>query len=589
MPQAIGLVIVEAFIADFAIVGSLTLSTVVGYTVTTALTVGASYALEALDDSGKRAFEQLAVRQPIPTRKRGHGRLKLGGDVVFFDTFGGNHYRAIAHLAGRISYIHEYWLGDAQTALPAGSTGGVVTQPPWNGSILLESRLGTVDQAASSALQIFPYWGPEAQLKGIAYTVAGATPTKHGDLIYPEGAPVPRLVADLVPVYDPRDAAQDPDDDDTWAWSDNAALALLDYLHHESGFGIAFEDIDLDSFRAFADVCDEELPLRVATPEGAVTEKRYRCWGLYGYNEARASVLQRYLDVCDAQLYPDALGRLAVRGGRWDAADFTVTEAMVLGWDEFEAGDEEAATVNQVKFFYTSPRHDYQRIEGDPWDDPDAQAVNGIVSTERDFRYAPSHGQARRLAKIASYRANAAFRFRGLRLRPAGLRAYGRATVRLVMPSLALDATFAVERAVLSGEMLSTVVLDLYAFGPEAYVWSVLEEGTPAPLPNMDQPTPPPVPTGGAITLVRTRSGSTVTQIRGEGSAEPVADTPGLTLNGRYRAVGSTIWIDMIQSGGLPITNALDQDEDYEAQLLWTSATAVGDWSPTVTFTATAA
>jgi hypothetical protein len=280
------------------------------------------------------------------------------------------------------------------------------------------------------------------------------------------------------PSYDPRSGAT--------AYTDNAAIVLLDYLTHASGYGLALAEIDLASFAALADVCDEPVALVVPDPNGATTEMRYRSWGAYDYTEARADVLARLLAACDGELIQDADGRVAVRGGRWQAPVFTITEAMILGWDQLEEGDEAYSSFNRIKHTYTSPWHDYQPTEGDPWDDPAAQALQGVIETEKSFVRAPSHSQSRRLARIAMAKGNPRFRLSGLRLSPAGLPAYGAPTVWLDLPSFGIAASFAVMRGTLAmaGKALTAVTLDLISLDASAYAWDPAWEGQRPPMPD---------------------------------------------------------------------------------------------------------
>ncbi|WP_342163083.1 hypothetical protein [Methylobacterium sp. SD21] len=587
MPAAIGAAIL-AETALGAVVGTGALAaSVVGYAVIGGALLALQAVVEALTPAQKRNDAQVTVRQAIPPRRGGHGREKLGGAIFFLDVQGGVLTRGVVHFAGRLSFIHEFWLGDIHTSL-APQNGGVVPDPVYQGKIAIESYVGTDDQAVSAALSRYGYWSPAARLKGLAYTVVVASPLKHGDKIFPEGAPDVRLVADLSACYDPRDPAQDPANAATWRWSDNAAIVLLDYLHSDSGYGIAFAEIDLDSFVALANVCDEEVPLLRPNPDGDTSEPRYRSWGTYTFDEERATVLARYLSACDAELDQDAQGRVTVHGGRWQEPTFTITEDMVLGWDRYEVGDEAFATFNRVKFTYKSPWHDYQPVEGDPWDDAESQAEIGVVPTERDFGRAPSHSQGRRLAKIAAAKGAPDLQFSGMRLSPAGLPAYGEPTVRLVLPSFGIDATFAPSSGKLTGPFKTEPVFDLYSLDASAYAWSPIEEGNAPPLPDASSPAPAPIPTGVVFEAVRYTTGGQVTGLSASFTADPVAGRADLVLIGRFRPAATDEWADMASQDGAAIAGPLNDGQAYEAQVAWLSSTSIGDWGDTISFTVAA-
>ncbi len=592
MPVAIGAAlaaeVLGSTIASTTIIGTVTVGTAVGYGIASAITLGASFALAGLQEKAKSAPEQLTVRQPIPMRWRGHGTAKLGGALFYLQTPSGVLISGRVCCVGPVTTFREFWLNDIKTSLPPG-LGGVIPDPVYKRTAIIDVRAGTEDQTASGLLLRGAGWDETCQLKGLAYTVGLFGPTKFGRLIYPSGEPNVRVVADLVPVYDPRDGAQSPGNPGTWRWSDNAALVLLDYLNHESGYGIPFDEIALDTFVALANVSDEMVPLRVPAADGSTAERRYRSWGGYDYGEQRADVLARYLAACDGELYEDADGRVAVRGGRWEEPTFTITPDMILGWDSVEVGDEAFATVNQIKFSYTSVPHGHQPTEGDPWDDEDSQDRVGILPTERDFRRSPSHSQARRLAKIALRKATPLYRITGLRLSPKGLPAFGRGMVRLRLPLFGIDTTFAISRGQLTGATLTDPVFDLYSLTSGAYSWNPnLEEGNAPPAPDTTPTTNIPVPVNPTVTIQRTVVGSNVTSLGALFGADPVDGRSDLTLIGQYRRVGDVDWVEMASQAGQPIAQPIDEGIEHEAELAWRSGTAIGDFGEPITFTAVA-
>lgn len=463
-------------------------ASIAGYAIVTTGTLALSYGAQALFAEEKRNDQQITVRQAVGPRRRGHGRDKLGGTIFFFDTAKYQDTnnkvltRGVVYCVGPITIL-EFWLGDVKTSLPGGS-GGVVPDSVYQGKVAIEGYNGIEDQPASPACLKFSYWGADCQLKGLAYSVVVATPLKKGSEIFPEGAPDVRIVADLAACYDPRDPSQNPADDATWQWSENAAIVLLDYLTHESGYGIALDDIDLPSFIAMANVCDELIPLVIPDPNGEAVEPRYRSWGSYTYDEERATVLARYLDAMDGEIYQTGEGKVAVRGGRWQPPTVTIDESMIIGWASLERKSRAFDTFTRIKGTYTSPFHDFQPTEADPWDDLPAQQLLGVIGTERDFRRAPSHSQCRRLMKIAMAKGNPAFRFNGLKCSPAALAAYGETMVNLSVPSLGISGTFLITRSVLSVGDFAQVIFDLISLDASAYAWDPAEEGQQPPLPD---------------------------------------------------------------------------------------------------------
>jgi len=446
---------------------------------------GLQLVAQALQPGEKRADSQITVRQPVAARRRVLGQALVGGVIFALDTMEYDNpdddnarilYRGAIHCVGQVQIL-QYYLGDVKTSLPAGN-GGVVPDSVYQGKVVIEGFPGTEDQPASPALLKLPYWNDSMQLKGLCYSVVVATPLRKGSQIFPEGAPDVRLLVTGGLSYDPRSGG--------YAYTDNAAIVLLDYLMHESGYGLAPSEINMQTFADLANVCDQLVALITPDPNGDVVEMRYRSWGSYDYSEQRADVLARLLAACDGEIYQDAGGLVAVRGGRWQPPTFTINESMILGWDQLEEGDEAYSTFTRIKHTYTSPFHDYQPTEGDPWDDLASQAIQGMIETEKSFVRAPSHSQSRRLAKIAMAKGNPRFRLMGLRLSPAALPAYGEPTVTLVLPSFGINTTFSVVRGAIlgGGAAITGVKLDMISLDASAYAWNPAEEGQRPPLPD---------------------------------------------------------------------------------------------------------
>ncbi|KNY21600.1 hypothetical protein [Methylobacterium sp. ARG-1] len=488
MPAAVGIAVLGEVGLSSVIgttIAGVAAETLVGYATIVGGAAALQYGAQLLQPGQKRADSQVTVRQAIAPRRRVLGQGMMGGVIFALETMDLDDpdddkarilYRGAVHCVGPVQIL-QYWLGDVKTSLGAGG-GGIVPDSAYQGKVAIEGHTGEDSQPASAALLKLPYWNDSMQLNGLCYSVVVATPLKKGSQVFPEGAPDVRLLVAGAPSYDPRTGG--------YAYTDNAAILLLDYLTHDSGYGLALSEINLQTFRDLANVCDQPVALITPDPNGDTIELRYRSWGSYDFTEQRADVLGRLLAACDGELYQDAGGLVAVRGGRWQPPTFTIDESMIQGWEQLEEGDEAYNTFTRIKHTYTSPWHDYQPTEGDPWDDSFAQAEQGVIETEKSFVRAPSHSQSRRLAKIAMAKGNPRFRLTGLRLSPAGLPAYGEPTVMLNLPSFGINTTFAIMRGTLAmaGNALTSVKLDLISLDASAYAWNPAEEGQRPPLPD---------------------------------------------------------------------------------------------------------
>ncbi|TCK28181.1 hypothetical protein EV667_2179 [Ancylobacter aquaticus] len=354
-------------------------------------------------------------------------------------------------------------------------------------------------------------------------------------------------------LYDPRTEAT--------AFSENPALEIRDYLTRPRGFNIPTGMIDDESFSAFADICDEDVLL-----SGGGEEPRYRCAMTYDLSAEPREVLRLLLASCDAEVYPTAEGKVAIRGGVWEAPTVTLGPEHILSY-HYEQGNDRLAAFNRLKLTFCNREADYQPFEIDPWEDLASQAQVGVLSNDLTLEQVPSWTQARRLGKIFSARQNPRHKLT-LRTNLGGLLALGERCVHIVLPELDLDDDFYVESFNLSGDLASCDLV-LSSLPEETYAWSPsTEEGTapvaPGSTPDADVP---PLPTGLEITLERIQPSAGVWQTRIRASVDAVADTPWTTI-GRLRPEGESTWTAMSSDGEWRVISGVVEDgRTYEVQV----------------------
>jgi len=566
----IGGFIASALLLPATILGMSTASLIGG-----ALAIGASVALSGLTRTklpvGKTPQAQATLNQAVGDRIRGYGRAKLAGTRAFWESRGMNLYQAVMFHSGEVDAIEQWWVGDRRVDV---ASTGFVTNKPFDGKyVRLFGHLGTSNQAADPVLMDgFPgIWTTAHRLRGIAYYVSNfrSPPAEEYQAVFPEGYNTPvRVVARLSKVYDPRTGVT--------AWSDNAALCILDYLTSPDGYKRSLSDIDLESFRAFANVCDEHIPLK-----GGGTEERYRIWGIYSLTEDPQDVLDRMRAACDAELYQTAEGKIAIRGGVWTPPTVTIEEKDILA-HQLEQGNNRFAAFNELKVLYTSPQHDYQTTEAAAWVDLAAQAEQGPLTSDLALDLVPSASQARRLAKIHIAKSNP--RWRGtITTNLAGLNALGERTIRVVLPELEIDDTFLVLGFSIRPD-LTGCEISISALNSSAYAWNPATEELDAPPPAQD--TRPDLtletPVTPALRLVNRTITSTITgsAIRARVAAPSRED---LQLDAEYRLAGDQ-WEKMdVASGSLEAFSGLvDDGKTYQVRARWrTSQGTAGPWSPT--------
>lgn len=416
---------------------------------------------------------QATLNQTTGPRLRGYGRAKLGGTRAFFDSKNGVLFQLIMGHHGKIDAFEQFYIGDV--AVETDENHEVVTAPfdTSGGSwAYVEGHDGDPNQSADGPM-IFKWpgvWTSAHRLRGIAYWRAEFHSPSPEDFqkVFPDGYNTAvRAVCRLSRVWDPRS--------NVTAWSDNAALCILDYLTHPDGYSRSLDDIDVPSFEVFADICDENVGLA-----GGGSEKRYRLWGIYSLTDDPQDVLGKMRAACDAEFYQTAEGKIAIRGGKWAPPNVTIGEADILA-HSMEQGNNRFAAFNELKILYTSPDHDYQSMEAAAWENLEDQAERGVLGSSLTLDMVPSATQARRLAKIHIAKANPEWKVT-IVANLSALNALGERTVRLVLPELEIDDAFFVAGFSIRTD-LSGVELSLLSISEASYTWTTAEEGTSPPIP----------------------------------------------------------------------------------------------------------
>jgi hypothetical protein len=179
-----------------------------------------------------------------------YGVRKVGGTRVFVETSGSDNeylYICLVLCEGEIQAIGDVYINDT-----------ISTDSKFSGLVLIDKKLGTDTQTASTVLTPAPSWTTDHRLRGIAYL--GLRFKWDRDVF--GSIPDVTAVVSGKKVYDPRNGAMDKDTLSTWAVSTNPAVCLLDYLRN-SRYGKGLPDSSFESgftsFQSAADVCEYEV------------------------------------------------------------------------------------------------------------------------------------------------------------------------------------------------------------------------------------------------------------------------------------------------------------------------------------------
>lgn len=176
-------------------------------------------------------------------------------------------------------------------------------------------------------------------------------------------------------------------------WSNNGALVILDYYRHY--LKVPDTDIDFDSFKQAADLCDEKVSL----PEGGF-ESRYTLNGAYDLNESPSSVLEAMHKCINAEPTFTA-GKHGIQiGAYYGPAIKTISESQLIGTVTCtpETGLKDATnavygTFIDAEQLYT--KTDFTPVIVDEWVKEDGLEIRENI----DYRFVTSPYQAQRLAR----------------------------------------------------------------------------------------------------------------------------------------------------------------------------------------------
>lgn len=528
--------------------------------VTTALiglgiSVGVSFLAQAFltppASSTKPSDRQFTVSGPTPVRFRSYGRVRIGGAQMFVAASDGRLYRVTAHNDGLIDAIEEHLL-DGEVVAIDGS--GDATSDRWvrlgTPLIHIETRLGEADQSHYATVEAaIPAWDSTHKGNGIAHSLVTMRQVPAEKLLdwYPNRertAYTQTIRASLV--WDPRDEDQDPDDSATWTWAGNEALVVLDYLRHATGFGMPLEWImpEIDGWKAAADACDEEIPLRAGG-----TEPRYRLWGTYSYDERPGDVLNRFLVAGGAKLWVGPNGGVLMSPGVWVEPTIVIDDDAILGMS-LSSGNERPTAANTITAKYVEPALGYRETDAVPWKIDDLVASYGEIRASSNLFEVPSHAQARRIMKQAAAKLAPAWRGT-LHCNLRALPALSERFVRLTSADFDLDITIeidGVEFDVGEGGIVRGLVIEFTSIEQAAYDWDAeTEEGEPADVPPRISPDGLSPPENFGVAMRAT--GSTDVEATWDALPDPTlivrvkverTDVPGVVVSTNDSAAGAT-------------------------------------------------
>lgn len=581
MPQTIGALIIPFLASNAALVGAIgftgvaILSLGIGLAVTVGAAVGIGLLFRPPTPGAPRPEDvQQSFRQSAAPRVRHYGRVKVSGPWVFAAAKAGAFHKVLALGQGPIDGIEELWIDDQEVTLDGN---GDVPQAPYAGDAHIEGRLGSAVEAPYDNLTAeFPEWTAAHRGDGIAslYVRQRAIAAERISSTYPNGINTNyRAVIRAALVADPVTGIV--------AWSDNAASVIMDYLTHAEGMRLPRAVVEtpqaLAGWQAAHARAAEAVPLAAGG-----SEPRYRLWGSYRLDERPGDVLARMLAACDGRLVATGDGGLTLDLGGWAEPTVTIDAGIIVAFSDVGRGRDVLSTANTIRGTYLEPAQDYQTADADPWADAADVSLRGEIAADLSAIMAPSHGQTRRLMKLAAYRANPDW-VGTFQCNLGALAAAGERWVRIRYPPLGIDAVFEVDDLRLlvgEGGLLAGVTLTGHSMPQAASAWDPAEEEGEAPVSDL-------VDVDDAIPDV---TGFDV-EIDGDHavlSFDP-APSPALRTEAQGRQDGAADWTPIAVASGAGSANSftLAGGTDYAFEVRYVSITGrPGAWTDPFVITA---
>ncbi|WP_149981152.1 fibronectin type III domain-containing protein [Pseudoalteromonas rhizosphaerae] len=201
-------------------------------------------------------------------------------------------------------------------------------------------------------------------------------------------------------VWDPRDTSQDPDDETTWLWSQNAVLCALHYVRFYGAYEVPFSRLPLQWWIAAINVCDEDAEFTDA--QGVVTtEPRYTTNGSFTFSTKPIDVLNQ-LEACFAGKIFRQMGQWYVRVGAWYGnPTYTINQDDVHGNIKIKWHADLRDRANVVRATFTDPEQNYDRTDAPPVVSTGYQTIdNQILEKSISLPFVRSSTTAQRLATI---------------------------------------------------------------------------------------------------------------------------------------------------------------------------------------------
>lgn len=325
------------------------------------------------------------IRSPAANRRVGFGVPRTGGILVHAVSTGDENkfmHMIIVLQHTEVDHIDTLFYLNGKRS----------DDPAFAGKVHAEYYHGTDDQAAcASMIMADPKgWSSAHRLRGIAYVYLRL---EFDQTAFPNGLPTASFIYKASKMLDPRQPAGTPP-----AWSNNPALCILSYLRAPWGMDAPDDLIDLESFSAAANICDEVVGSIDPALAGL---KRYTCNGMIDLGAAPASIIESLQSSCAGHL-TFSNGRYRLYVGAYTAPVGVVNPSQLRGVPIVRMAPSRSALFNTVRGSYIEPRQDWQEVDYAEQVHEQGLAEDGAeIPQALSFPFTTNGATCQRLAKLA--------------------------------------------------------------------------------------------------------------------------------------------------------------------------------------------
>jgi hypothetical protein len=347
----------------------------------------------------------------VAPRRFVYGEMVVNGHLIFQETAGTDNkdlYRVVYLGEGPINAATEIYFNEVEQTLSGDLDGAGASISSGSYSGYGTFRVGVNGNSGSSSsvvnLTANTSWTSNHKMTGnswLAYKLV------HNNEVWTQGIPQVRVKVQGRKIYDPRldgggvgggSGSHRYDDDTTWAFSNNSALCILDFLLN--GMSVDPSDIDMAAMRAAADICDENVNIQLANGSNS-TQARYTTNGVSFLNDEVIATLEQLLVPCHGTLVEEAgVLRLLVPK---DSSSVVVglTEDDIVSELNININSEVAGRINKVSGTFTDKDSDFQQTDFSPISSASLIASDGREHLQQiDLTMITDEARAQRLASI---------------------------------------------------------------------------------------------------------------------------------------------------------------------------------------------